>query len=798
MVVAAGLCLPATTALAETRVAVVTDGNWDQNAAISSVFIDEITALTEGEFEVTFPPELQRTADWTVDGVRSALDEVMAAPDVDLVLAMGVLASHEVARRGALPVPTIAPFVIDHEIQDIPRIAGASGVANLAYVQVPDPISHDFETFAEVVDFERIAFLGTGAFLDAIPDLTSRIQVILDGLGVAVEVVRVDDDPAAALARIPDGVDAAYLVALPQLDQAQFETLLQGLHARGLPTFSTLGRADVERGVLVGVIAESLFARIARRVALDVQGFLLGDPLAEMPVTVSVKRRLTLNMATARELGVSPSFAVLTEAELIAQPRREASRTVTFDGAITRALSANLDLTTARATLDATRAGVGEVRSNLLPSIEADATGLVIDEDRAAASLGSQAERSLTVSATATQVLWSDDAVAGFRSSRAGARAAEAGYAATRLDIATAAATAYLNVLLTKSLEGIERENLELTRSNLEEARVRESVGAGGPSEVYRWEAEIARGRRAVIDANATRNLAEMELNRILHHPLEESFLTEEVSLGDGDVPYVDPRLQAYLDDPWSFRILRDFMAGEAVDHAPELRELDAGIAAREHQRNAARRSFFSPTLALSAGVAHELEADGAGTGSGPSPLDAFDLPEADETDWNVALRLSIPLFAGGDRFARSTRTDAELRELRVRRDATRERIEQRARSAMHETGSSYAAIALSRSAADAAGRNLDLVRDAYAQGVVSIIDLLDAQNAAFVAEQSAAIAVHEFLLDYVAAKRAAGLPAAFADPAGDGSAPEPMDDFCTRLDAFAEEARARARENQP
>ena len=35
-------------------------------------FEDEITALTEGEFEVSFPAELQRTADWTLEGVRAA------------------------------------------------------------------------------------------------------------------------------------------------------------------------------------------------------------------------------------------------------------------------------------------------------------------------------------------------------------------------------------------------------------------------------------------------------------------------------------------------------------------------------------------------------------------------------------------------------------------------------------------------------------------------------------------------------------------------------------------------------
>jgi RND family efflux transporter MFP subunit len=49
------------------------------------------------------------------------------------------------------------------------------------------------------------------------------------------------------------------------------------------------------------------------------------------------------------------------------------------------------------------------------------------------------------------------------------------------------------------------------------------------------------------------------------------------------------------------------------------------------------------------------------------------------------------------------------------------------------------------------------LVTDAYARGVLSIFDLLDAQNAALVADQLAANAVYDFLSDMLEAERAAG-----------------------------------------
>ena len=58
---------------------------------------------------------------------------------------------------------------------------------------------------------------------------------------------------------------------------------------------------------------------------------------------------------------------------------------------------------------------------------------------------------------------------------------------------------------------------------------------------------------------------------------------------------------------------------------------------------------------------------------------------------------------------------------------------------------------------ADAAGRSLELVTDAYQRGAASILDLLDAQNQALVAREGAATAVFDYLLDLMAVQRAVG-----------------------------------------
>ena len=58
------------------------------------------------------------------------------------------------------------------------------------------------------------------------------------------------------------------------------------------------------------------------------------------------------------------------------------------------------------------------------------------------------------------------------------------------------AALAYLTVLRTKTARRIQKDNLKLTRSNLDLAAARESVGYALRDEVFRWEAEVANGQK--------------------------------------------------------------------------------------------------------------------------------------------------------------------------------------------------------------------------------------------------------------------------------------------------------------
>ena len=728
------------------HVAIVTDGPSERAAPLRALFLEELRALNRGEFDIQTPADLQLEADRTLSGARAALDRVLADPRTDLVITLGLLGSHAAAQRVTLPKPVLAPFVADRKLQGLPFKNGVSGKPNLSYISLDVDIGRDLMAFREIVPFARLAFLLDGAMLEAIPAIRDEVARTGRTLGVTVTPVAVADAAAPALAAIPADIQAVYVGPLLRLSASEYQRLVAGLIERRLPSFAFAGKSDVELGLLLGIAPALDMERIARRVALNARRILLGEDAASLPVAFARAEGLTLNLRTARAIGFSPGWQLLTRAELLHDEPEPAGPPLTLASAVREAVELNLSIRIAQANVAAGKQNIRQARAALLPQLGLGGRYVGIEEDDATAIPG-RAERTTSGSLTLDQSLYSEPAWANLAVQERLQTAREHEREQVRLDIVLDTARAYLGVLRAKTNERVQKNNLRLTRSNLELARARRRIGTAGPSEVYRWESEIANAQRAVVEAQAQTRVAELALNALLHRPLEQPLATAEVGLDEPNLIASQQRLYDLIDNPASFRVLRDFVVQDAFAAVPELRQLDARIAAQERTLDSARRAFWQPSVGLHADRTETFARDGAR---------GAPLPGIDDHETTIALQLSIPLFTSGARSAQQAKAYEELSGLRVQRTAIAERVEQRVRAALHTTRGAYTAIRLSRAAADAARNNLDVVRDAYSRGTVSILDLLDAQNAALLAELRAATVVYDFIGGLMEVERAA------------------------------------------
>jgi outer membrane protein TolC len=740
---------------APAHVGIVLDGASAFTDSMRVGFEREIAGFFGADSLVDFPQQYRLAADWTPGGAGAAIDRLLGERGVDLVLTLGPIGSHELAHRRDLPKPAIAALIIDAALQELPVSEGASGVRNLNYVDVAFTTGRTVEVFHDIVPYHRLAVLLHPGVLGAIPRLGDRGRELAAAVKAEVTFVPVRTSAAEALAAVPTGADAVYLGGLEELPPAGFDSLVQAFIARRLPSFSTQGSADVDRGVLASYAPRDDMARLARRVAGNIQRILNGEDAGSLPVALTAISQLTLNMATARAIGFSPSWATMTEARLLHEDAPATGPSWSLARVGEEAARASLDVVEADRIVASGRQSVRLSRSLLLPQVQGDATGTLTKEATAASSLGQQAQRQGEASVSFSQYVFSDQTWADYTVARHQQEGREADRRRTRLDAVLRAATAYLDVLRSRAIARVERENVALTRSNLEVAQLKERAGAGGLSDVYRWQAELAQSRSRVLDADARAQVAALELNSALNRPLEESFHTEDATTDDPALVTSEPRLLAYFGNPATFAVFRDFMVREGIAASPEVQALDAQIAAQRRIGTAARRSFFLPTLTLQGGLSDVFSRGGAG--AEPPQFGSLPIERGPDATWQVRLGASLPLFTGFGRTARAAQAGIDLQRLDVRRQSVTLAVGQQVRARLQLAGASWANIRQAREAADASRKNLDLVTDAYGRGAVDIITLLDAQQAALSANESAANAVYDFLVDLMQVQRAAG-----------------------------------------
>jgi len=443
-----------------------------------------------------------------------------------------------------------------------------------------------------------------------------------------------------------------------------------------------------------------------------------------------------------------PPFDLLVRAQLIEREALRDGDTLSLEQAMLESVEANLDLRAEDRVVAAGRYDVLLTIARLLPQARGSYIATVIDSDRAKEGNGRSPERSQAGRAELSQVLFDEKLLADVSISKHGLAASEAFRDQVRLDVIQGTGVAFLEVTRAQSSQRIQEENERVTRENLKLAETRRKVGTAAAGEVYRWRSQLAQDERATIFAFRNVRQAEMSLNRILNRKTESLLNLDTDMFGSVTHMFNDEAVGDALKTPDGFEALRQWFAEDAMAHAPELREIAEQIQAQERFLASTEREFWAPTFKVNGQFDAIIDESGAGTT--PPRND-------DDQQWRVGLEASIPLFEGGRRIHQTRQAREVLSELRIREDATRKRIDEAVRSAAFQAWSSFMAIDLSRAAADAAARNLDLVTKSYSRGTVSVVDLLDAQNAATTSADEAENAVFDHLIDVLALQRATG-----------------------------------------
>jgi len=735
------------------RIGIITDGPIVRETSFVDLFRTEIEGVTAGSYTVEFPAGAIVDGGWDPDRISSAMDALLGRSDLDVVVAAGVGVSAEICGRESIEIPVVVPFAFGDCAVTCSRLPNVS----TRTIDLGKMISLDLMAFHDLIAFDRLAVLMDSVWPSNCTE--TELARALAPHSVDVQFVPVPSGMSDPTDLLPPETDAVYVMPLFQLDEERLGALAANLTANGIPTFSLIGEAEVNLGVLAGLNTTATMAALARGSALEVIDLAEGRP-PQQAQRSDLGSQLTLNMATASTLDFSPTWELLTRARLLHDERFRRNRPIDLASAIHRAITANLDIAVRDRRVAAGAEDIRGAKSSYRPHIDLGLAGVAVDENHAIASLG-QYPKYAAGSVTLTQLIYSNDASANINIQKDLQRIRVLDLDALKLDIARDAVAAYMNVMRTDALVRIRQQQVDLTRTNRELASLRRSVGSAGAAEVYRWEAELATARAGYLDSLSAKSMSERQLSRLLDEPLTTRWSPKQ--------PLTDPTLEVLggandaglLDTPDGYDQLTSLLVEQGLARAPELAALDAAIAARERAFKAAKHAYYVPTVAAKVDVSQILAKD---TSGGLDLGEIGDLiPEFDDTAWQVGVQAALPVVTGGANKARRVQAQEELFALRTDHRNVEEKLSQRTLSALDTATASWSTISLRQQAADAAGKTLELVRDAYSRGASSIIALLDAQNNALTSELAAETAVYNFLDDWAEVQRSvAGLTVAY------------------------------------
>jgi outer membrane protein TolC len=263
------------------------------------------------------------------------------------------------------------------------------------------------------------------------------------------------------------------------------------------------------------------------------------------------------------------------------------------------------------------------------------------------------------------------------------------------------AANAYLQVMATSARATSARAQLETADALHRQAQSLRESGIVAGVDVIRAEVRLTTERQRTIAADNDFEKAKLQLARIIGLPVGQSFTLSE------DIPNV-PTPTMTFDD--------------ALERAYRQRPDYLAALERVRAAEASRRAVVGEGLPT-----FKLRADYGTIGLALSSA----LPT-----FNLTGELGVPIFEGGRQQGKLAEADADLRDRRAEADDLKTEVYYDVRSAFLDLQSTEEQLTAATRARELAALQLTQSRDRFAAGVVSNIEVVQAQEAVALASE--------------------------------------------------------------
>lgn len=443
-----------------------------------------------------------------------------------------------------------------------------------------------------------------------------------------------------------------------------------------------------------------------------------------------------MNARTLVSLLTACLVSVLPAAALVAQEPPAPARTWTLEQCLTRAMEKNPSIRAARLGIKAASGANQMALSEFMPRIAWNTLYIKNDTSPLGSlsstipglrpSMSSEEYYTSSLSADLTLFSWRMKPI---RSAmKATGRLARLKRAAAENDLTLQVRKAFYTVLYAQQLSLIAQSAENVARDNLTTSENLYRVGRVSAFDVSRAKVRVVNARTEVIAAKNFEIVSYEGLRMLLSLPADEAMTV------DG----------TFLQEPRDLSL--DDAIAAAVEHRPDLDSARQVEILQKASREQARAGFL-PTI--SAGFSYLWEGTELTT-----DMDRY------YTSWTAKAGINIPLFDG-------LMSVGSYRAQTAKLEQAREQVRSATDGVLMEVRQSYYSLASARESVQAqvenvstAEENLRIAQERYKMGLLSLLDLKDAELSLITARTQQIKSLYDYTISLASLDRAVGLPA--------------------------------------
>ena len=768
------------------ELAFVFDGPSEKNAEVLKTFQQTITMSLLPDYRAVFPKDLIFMGDWTEKGARIASDKALNSR-ARMVISLGYMSSNYYTDKKDKKkyVVTIEQY-------------GLRDFGNKFFNPIQQT-ANDFYTFKVLVpEIKKAAILMNENYYKTETNWNASIAQKLKEKNCDLNyvVIPVSNNLKASLSKIPSDVDAIFVTPLYNLTTAQRKEVYDYAISRKLPSYSIVGKEDVEMGAMLGTSQMDVDKKIAEATSFNIHGVLHGNAVKNERIPFYDDKVIFYNSDTGEAVGYTPPLRLLNNSVTITHKQLPKYSLGTLLDALD---DTNLDIKRKQFLISAARRSVASAYLRYLPTLRLD-LGYQSYNDAYARSYSGVPTHAGQFTVAMDQVLYSPDLVTNIIVKHKKLKFDKAEELLTRANTEYHVGNLFIEVLMLENMIKVQEESVQETRENLAIARVREKTGKCGYEEVFRWAGQVSEEEKKLLAMQADYKNLKVTINKLLNQDQKSDFNFVPLTANDPAFFTSDLHIIDHVRDPKKLGKFTDMLVEEAIYLSPETTKLKAAIAMKKAEMANYIQKFVLPNAKMSLeygtmfdralpyeDAAHNQLRSGTATAtSGATQAQTFADTyaatgnataaatagvgagaQAFGNGWNnspylnldkTSLRFFIGAqwkpIEGGHKIAEVARCKAELNELNAYLEEVNTEIEMQVRTVVNRAISKYFMIEKSYKAMFAQSENYQMVKAKYLKGEAPINQISDAQHLYFDAKLDALNSQYEFFKELIWVQR--------------------------------------------